>query len=130
MTPNYSVNKFFSKEQEESLAEYVLTCSKMFYGLSMVEVRKLAYQMAARNDIKDPDKWKQLKIAGIEWIAGFMHRHRNLSLRLAEGLVWFGLAVYRVLLHSMRIKFQSFLTIYIRSLTKIQHSQMAVEFLI
>ncbi|KAJ8913928.1 hypothetical protein NQ315_005726 [Exocentrus adspersus] len=84
MTPNYSVNKIFSNEEEDSLAEYILICSKMYYGMSTVEVRKLAYEMAANNNKRCPDKWRELQMAGIEWMARFMHRHPHLSLRLAE----------------------------------------------
>ncbi|KAJ8967555.1 hypothetical protein NQ314_002871 [Rhamnusium bicolor] len=43
-----------SIEQEDNLADYILICSKMFYGLSTIEVRKLAYEMATKNEIRCP----------------------------------------------------------------------------
>lgn len=56
MTPSYSVRKIFTTEQEDLLADYLLTCSKMFYGLSMLDVRKLAFEMANKNNVLVPDK--------------------------------------------------------------------------
>lgn len=46
--PNYGVRKIFSSEQENTLVDYILTCSKMFYGLSMMDIRKLAFAMAEK----------------------------------------------------------------------------------
>lgn len=41
MIPNYACRKIFSKEQESVLADYVLTCSKMCYGQTIINIKKL-----------------------------------------------------------------------------------------
>jgi hypothetical protein len=38
---------------------YIITCSQMCYGQSMVDVRRLAYEMASVNKIPVPDSWKK-----------------------------------------------------------------------
>lgn len=41
MSPNYSVNKVFSVAEEASLEKYIIDCSRMFYGLAVIDCRKL-----------------------------------------------------------------------------------------
>ncbi|KAF2905483.1 hypothetical protein ILUMI_00695 [Ignelater luminosus] len=57
MAPNYAARRTFSAEQEDELGEYLTKCSKMAYGISTKECRKLAFEMAIRNNIKVPDSW-------------------------------------------------------------------------
>lgn len=85
MCPNYSVNKIFTEAEEKSLEEYIINCSQMFYGLPVNDCRKLAYEMAVRNNKKIPDKWHEGKMAGLKWMRGFRERHPRLSLRTPEG---------------------------------------------
>jgi hypothetical protein len=85
MKPNYSVNRVFTTQQENQLVEYLLNCSKMFYGLPKSDCRKLAYEMAVRNRVKYPKSWDREKEAGVDWMWGFMRRHPQLSLRTPEG---------------------------------------------
>ncbi|CAK1594384.1 unnamed protein product [Parnassius mnemosyne] len=42
----------FSPEQEEELVQHILVMEKRFYRLTSQDVRRLAYQMAERNNIK------------------------------------------------------------------------------
>lgn len=86
MSPHYDVNKVFSNEQELELCDYIITCTKMFYGLPFSECRKIAYELAAVNQLKMPENWTRNETAGIDWMKGFMKRHSNtLSLRTPEG---------------------------------------------
>lgn len=85
MSPNYSVNKIFNDEEEEALAQYIIKCSKMFYGLPILECRKVAYEMAVINNKKRPKNWDENEMAGIHWFSNFRQRHSNLSLRTPEG---------------------------------------------
>ncbi|XP_064641955.1 uncharacterized protein LOC135496524 [Lineus longissimus] len=85
MRPYYDCRKIFSEEQENSLAEYLVTASRMFYGLTSLECRRLAFEMAKVNTIPCPPKWANEEAAGIEWYKGFMKRHPRLSLRSPEG---------------------------------------------
>ncbi|KAF2900936.1 hypothetical protein ILUMI_05249 [Ignelater luminosus] len=81
MAPNYAVRGIFSAEQEDELGEYITKCSKMAYGISTKECRKLAFEMAIRNNIKVPDSWHVCKSAGVEWMRHFLKRRRNISIR-------------------------------------------------
>lgn len=72
--PNYAVRQIFSAKQEQDLAVYADTCSKMSYGISTETLRKLAYEMAFRNNIKVPPSWDEKKSAGLEWMRGFLYR--------------------------------------------------------
>ncbi|KAF2883719.1 hypothetical protein ILUMI_22447 [Ignelater luminosus] len=83
MAPNYAVRRIFSAEQDE-LGEYITKCSKMAYGISTKECRKLAFEMAIRNNIKVPDSWHVCKSAGVEWMRHFLKRRRNISIRQPE----------------------------------------------
>ena len=46
--------QIFDDEMELSLCSYVLTCSKLFYGIISAAVRRLAYQYALKNKISMP----------------------------------------------------------------------------
>lgn len=72
--PNYEVRQIFSREQEADPGEYLQICSKMAYGLLTAALRKLAYAMAKENNIKIPRSWEENKIAGKEWMRGFLYR--------------------------------------------------------
>lgn len=85
LTPNYEVRRIFSVEEEQSLVDYIIKCSQMFYGLTRQEVQQLAYEMALTNAINIPQKWHEKKCAGKEWLYNFRKRHTNVSLRTPEG---------------------------------------------
>lgn len=84
-TPNYAVHRIFDDFQEQALVDYIIKCSQMFYGLTINDTRKLAYDMAKQNDIHVPKKWHDTQLAGLEWYYGFRKRHPRLSLRTPEG---------------------------------------------
>lgn len=56
----------------------------MHYGLTAIQVRKLAYEYAKSLKLKYPQKWDENKMAGIDWMHGFRKRNTNLSLRKPE----------------------------------------------
>ena len=61
----------------------MLKSSKINYGLTFYQARILAYEYS--NALKKcPELWSQNKIAGIEWIKGFMIRLKKLFLRKPE----------------------------------------------
>nr|XP_047123710.1 uncharacterized protein LOC124806668 [Hydra vulgaris] len=73
----------FSIEMEKLLAEYLIELSKRFFGMTSVQLRKFAYEFAEFNNV--PHNFnKELKIAGIDWLSGFLKRHKNISLRTPE----------------------------------------------
>jgi hypothetical protein len=84
MSPNYACRKIFTQEQENTLVDYILNCSKMCYGQTIKNIKQIAYEMATLNNIPVPKNWKQKKEAGHEWFLGFMSRNPNLSIRQPE----------------------------------------------
>ena len=85
MCPNYSVNHIFPTELEVSLCEYLIVCSKMFYGLTLTDCRSLAYELGVKNNIRLPESWAASKKASVDWMKGFRQRFPQLSLRTPEG---------------------------------------------
>ena len=73
----------FSDSLENELVMHVVDMQNRFYGLSLMELRKIAYELASRNGINHPFS-KESKMAGIEWARGFMRRFPELSLRTPE----------------------------------------------
>ena len=65
----------FSEQQEQELIQHVLDFEKSFYGMTTTEIRKLAYDLAVKNNIP---------LAGPDWLDGFRKRHPEISLRIPE----------------------------------------------
>ncbi|BFZ07906.1 hypothetical protein BsWGS_10945 [Bradybaena similaris] len=84
LTPNYQHSQIFNHEQEETLANYLDKCSKMFHGLTPKNVRTLAFEMATLNRLKCPQTCSENSMAGREWLYGFLKRHQQLSIRQPE----------------------------------------------
>lgn len=82
----HSSNQIFTTQEEQLLVEYVLTLSRMHYGLSKTMTRELAYQFAIANKKKIPQNWDSNKLAGLDWLRGFLHRHTELSVRKPEAV--------------------------------------------
>ncbi|XP_065658600.1 uncharacterized protein LOC136083119 [Hydra vulgaris] len=71
----------FSVAQEQTLSTYLKSCSDMLYGLTPVQVRALAFEMAQANKIKYPLCCKEQKKAGRDWLTGFLKKNPKLSVR-------------------------------------------------
>lgn len=80
----YCSKQVFTVDQEQKLNEYVVTCSKMHYGLTLYQLRSLAYEYAKQLKCKYPSKWDETKVAGQDWISGFRKRNVNITLRKPE----------------------------------------------
>lgn len=81
---NISYFQLFTAEQETALVEYALKCSKLYYGLSILDLKKLAYDFANKIKVKTPPNWEKNECASRKWFEGFMSRHKNLSIRTPE----------------------------------------------
>jgi len=68
---------------ESELLEYIIEMQQRFYGLSLLEVRELAYELAERNNIVHPFS-KKKKMAGKDWMRCYRERHPEISLRTPE----------------------------------------------
>ena len=76
--------KIFSDEQEKEIVEYVQLMESRLFGLTVRDLRKLAYQLAVKNDIKHNFNAEE-EMAGVDWAKGFLNRHSELlSLRRPE----------------------------------------------
>ena len=56
-----------------------------FFGLTMADSMRLAYQLAVRNGIKD-QFCKRNEEAGRKWLKNFLLRHPQISVTTPEGL--------------------------------------------
>lgn len=63
---------------------YLLAASNVHYGLSIAELKKMAYQYVKLIKVKYPDAWDVNQRASTDWYYSFMNRHKNLSLRTPE----------------------------------------------
>nr|XP_023021874.1 uncharacterized protein LOC111510207 [Leptinotarsa decemlineata] len=72
----------FPPAHEEALADHVKTLSKIFYGITAIKLRKIAFEYAEKNHLKHRFN-KDTKMAGLDWMYGFMQRHK-ISVRKPE----------------------------------------------
>lgn len=49
--------RVFSNEQEAVLENYVINAANRYYGIGLLGLRKLAYQMCVKHIIKHPVQW-------------------------------------------------------------------------
>ncbi|XP_055307136.1 tigger transposable element-derived protein 6-like [Sitodiplosis mosellana] len=73
-----------SAEAESALAQYLLKCNDLYFGLTTRQVRALAYDYAKKLDVPMPIQWIRSEMAGIEWIRTFLRRQSQLSVRKPE----------------------------------------------
>ncbi|XP_065642713.1 uncharacterized protein LOC136074335 [Hydra vulgaris] len=107
--PNYNNRQVFTAEDEKSLSSYLLIASKMNYGLSTRSTRFLAYEFALKNNKICPSSWIKNKIAGIDWLQGFMKRQPELSLRTPEATSFARSTAFNK--HTVREFFQNLKTV-------------------
>lgn len=74
----------FDDEEEELLVAYIVKCSNHYYGLSITELRRLAYEFAVKIKKVFPESWVETQMAGYAWYYAFMKRHTELSIRTPE----------------------------------------------
>ena len=46
---NYACRQVFNKDEENNLKEYLVMCSHMNYGLTKLNVKKMAYEVAVKS---------------------------------------------------------------------------------
>lgn len=81
--PSMGRKPVFSKDQESEIKVQLLSLSKMFYGLTPLQLRRSAFEYAESNNI--PHSFNKLnKLAGKDWLYGFMARNPELSVRKPE----------------------------------------------
>lgn len=85
-TSKHTSNQIFTTDEEQMLVDYILTSSQMHYGLSKVNTRSLSFEYAVANGKKISKKWEETKLAGEDWLRGFLKRHPELSIRKPEAI--------------------------------------------
>lgn len=73
------------KEIKADLVDYCLEMDKRFYGLRASDIRRLAFQLAIRNNLKHRFSKNQER-AGYKWLRSFLKRHPELTLRRPQSL--------------------------------------------
>ena len=74
----------FAPNLEQQLVDYCLEMEAKYFGLSVTDIRRLAYQLATKNNITNPFN-KDDKTAGRKWFKKFLKRNPQLSLRTPQG---------------------------------------------
>ena len=65
---------------EDEQADCILKCLEIFHGITTASTQGLTYEYAVDNNIKVPESRITNKSAGKDWLAGFIDRHKVLSL--------------------------------------------------
>lgn len=60
----YKASQVFTTAEEKLLVNYLLTCSKMHYGLTRKQAMQLAFEYATVNSKKFPESWAKNNAAG------------------------------------------------------------------
>lgn len=78
--------QIFNSEFETLLVNYLVQAARIFHGVTIAELRNLAYELAVANEFDNiPNKWSENKTAGIDWAHSFMDRHKHeISIRTPE----------------------------------------------
>lgn len=69
---------------EKELNDHIQYMEKSLYGLTTRDVRRLAYELAEAVGLQHPFSHDR-KMAGKDWLSGFLTRHQNLSIREPQG---------------------------------------------
>lgn len=65
--------------------KYCLDMEHNYYGLTISDLRRMAYQLAIKNQVNNPFS-SEAKAAGKKWVRLFFKRHPELSLRRPQNL--------------------------------------------
>ncbi|XP_018370138.1 PREDICTED: uncharacterized protein LOC108765788 [Trachymyrmex cornetzi] len=71
----------FTMEQEADIVSYLTAMEAKLFGMTIFDLREIAFQLAEKNNIDHPFKDTA---AGLDWAYGFMKRNPSLSLRIPE----------------------------------------------
>ncbi|KAI4469700.1 hypothetical protein MML48_1g00950 [Holotrichia oblita] len=73
----------FSATMEKELAEHILQFEERMFGLTITDVRRLAFDVAEKHAVEHNFN-RDKRMAGKAWYYGFMARNKNLTLRQPE----------------------------------------------
>ncbi|ESO10016.1 hypothetical protein HELRODRAFT_167854 [Helobdella robusta] len=78
-------HSIFTKDQELELVEIIKSMEKSLFGMTTTDIRKVAFEFAEKMKLSHPFK-VEMKMAGIDWMYGFLKRHLTLSIRKPEAI--------------------------------------------
>ncbi|XP_049944183.1 uncharacterized protein LOC126425255 [Schistocerca serialis cubense] len=81
--PKLGRNPTFSTEQEIEIRDHIITMAKLFYGITCIQLRKIAFEYAEANNIANNFD-KSSRLAGKDWLALFLKRNPSISMRKPE----------------------------------------------
>lgn len=81
--PNMGRKTVFISVQEEELKNHILLLSKLYFGVTIHQIRQIAFEYAEKNNIKHKFN-KITKLAGEGWLSGFLKRCGDVSIRKPE----------------------------------------------
>lgn len=70
-------------EVETALVNHILRLESLMFGLTITDVRRLAFEITDRDNLPHYFN-RKTKLAGKKWFYSFMARHNELSLRGAQ----------------------------------------------
>lgn len=104
---NLAVNQVFDRTEEHSLVDYIKDAAHLQFGLTLKDVKILAYQFAKANGKKYPKSWDTNKMAGDYWLRLFRKQYQNeLSLRKPEATSLARSSAFNK--HTVRLTFDNF----------------------
>ena len=74
-------------EQENEFEDHIIKMDQVFYGLSINDIWALVYEYCKKNNISNNFN-SDNKMAGRDFVKGFLKRHPKLSLRKPESISW------------------------------------------
>ena len=80
----YTCWQFFNVNQPLILLDCAIKCSKLNYGMTYKQFRQLANGCGRRLQSKFSSSWIGNKIAGCNWLLGFVKIHKNLTVCKSE----------------------------------------------
>lgn len=81
--PNMGRRTTFTTQQERDIANHCVLLSNLFYGMTPIELRRRAFEYAEASKIKH-DFNVDSRLAGKDWLRGFLKRNTNVSVRQPE----------------------------------------------
>lgn len=81
--PRLGRKSTFSAQQEKEIADHIKNLARAFYGISSLELRRLVYEFAEKNNIQNNFN-KASRLAGPDWLESFLKRNPSISLRKPE----------------------------------------------
>lgn len=82
-TPKLGRNPTFSEAHEKEFKDQVLLLARCFYGITSLELRRLVFEFAEINNIKN-DFNKSSRMAGPDWLVSFLRRNPTVSVRTPQ----------------------------------------------